>query len=119
MCGPIHGNRHDNQIGREVQKARDKVLLSEKRTTRPVHVILWTPEKVDWDHNPCRKCLKFPTTRVISQPAARPQEQRQRGKRTGFIVAIRDLSFLFGTGNTLQCATGPRNLRTTFLKLPP
>jgi len=53
------------------------MLLAKEWPTRPVHIVLRTPEIIDRNHNPGSKRLIFPTTRVITQTPNRPQQKRR------------------------------------------
>ncbi len=46
------------------------------KSSRPVNVVLWPPEKIDGHYDRSGERLPFPCLRVIAETVYRPQEQR-------------------------------------------
>lgn len=51
------------------------MLLAKEQASRPINVVLRPPEIVDWDHDPGRQCLQFPSALVIAQSPDGPQQE--------------------------------------------
>src|SRR6266436_151394 len=78
MGGPVHQQRDDNQIAQQIQPSRHYVLLAEKRSANPIHVLFWPPEIIDRHDYPGSKGLILPSALVVPQPPYRPEQQWRR-----------------------------------------